>query len=92
MNLKYLEEASICQQLWLQLLKPSLGAGESTESPWCGLHYKRKERSAFGYLDLPFVCNNEFGGPFYETFDSLRKNKENDAGQWVLASLNKLTR
>lgn len=92
MNLKYLEEAFSLSTPVVTVTEAFPGSWESTESPWCGLYYKRKERSAFGYLDLPFVCNNEFGDPFYETFYSLRKNKENDAGQWVLASLNKLTK
>lgn len=85
MNLKYLEEAFSLSTPVVTVIEAFPGSWESTESP-C------KERSAFGSLDLPFVCNNEFGDPFYETFDSLRKNKENDAGQWVLASLNKLTK
>lgn len=49
--------------------------------------------NAFDYPDSPIVRDNGFGDSVYRTFDSLWKNKENDAtDQLLLASLDKLTK
>lgn len=70
---------------------PSPGSSENAENPWCELYYKLKEIEAFDYPDSPVVNGNGFGGPIYETFDSLGENKENYAAGWLLlGSLDRL--
>lgn len=40
---------------------PFPGSSESTESPWCELHYKLKQLNAFDYPDSPIMSGNAFG-------------------------------
>lgn len=77
----------------LQLTVASTGRSESTKSPWCELFYKLKKINVFNYPVSPVVGGNRFCDLIYKTSDSLWEYKENDdAGQWFLASLDKLTR
>lgn len=58
-----------------------------------GLFNKLTEINACDYCDSPIVRSKKFGDLIHKTFDNLWKSKENNgAVQWLLTSLDKLTK
>ncbi|XP_052046469.1 Friend virus susceptibility protein 1-like [Apodemus sylvaticus] len=70
----------------------SPGSSERIASPWWELYFKLTEEDALDYLHSSPLSGDGVSDLMYETFDSLRKNKENNGAAWfLLTALDKLT-